>query len=90
LGRGVRAGIRSGTKPEGTLRGTKRNFSTPQGNPPGQNGTLTVGKPGTVGLLTNSIGGGILIFGHASGATHTHVSGNSATVDPNIDGTFSP
>jgi len=31
LGRGVRAGIRSGTKPEGTLRGTKRNFSTPQG-----------------------------------------------------------
>jgi hypothetical protein len=60
------------------------------GNPPGQNGTITVGRPGQVSTLFQSIGGGILIFGKARGALHTSVKGNAATVDPNIDGTFSP
>jgi len=58
-------------------------------NPPGQNGTLKVGQPGHVSTLKRSVGGGIAIFGTAHGKSHTSVTGNSAIVFPNIDGTFS-
>ena len=60
------------------------------GSPPGKNGVFTVGQPGHVLAVKHSIGGGIAIFGIARGASHTLVTGNSATVGANIDGTFSP
>jgi hypothetical protein len=60
------------------------------GAPVGKNGVFTVGQPGRVSLLKRSVGGGIAIFGTARGKSHTKVTGNSAIVFPNIDGTFSP
>ena len=75
------AGTPTGNIAPGTGGGT---------NPPGHNGILTLGQPGQVSTLKQSVGGGIAISGTAHGATHTSVTGNSAFRFPDIDGTFSP
>jgi len=58
------------------------------GRPPGTNGTDNLGHPGEVGLLIESAGGGMAIFGKAKG-DNTSVTGNTADVFPNIEGTLS-
>jgi hypothetical protein len=58
------------------------------GSTPGKNGTDNFGHPGGVVPLISSAGGGITIVGKAT-ADNTSVTGNTADVFPNIDGTLS-
>ena len=57
------------------------------GTTPGKNGTENLGHAGEVGLLIESAGGGMAIFGKAKG-DNPSVTGNTADVFPNIDGTL--
>ena len=58
------------------------------GNLHGTNGTDNLGHPGGVVPLVPSAGGGIANFGTAT-VDNTSITGNSADVFPNIDGTLS-
>ena len=58
------------------------------GSPSGTNGTDNFGHSGGVVPLVKSAGGGITIVGTAT-AENTSVTGNTADVFPNIDGTLS-
>ncbi len=57
------------------------------GSPPGKDGTNNFGHAGGVVPLVPSAGGGITIVGTAT-ADNTTVTGNTADVFPNIDGTL--
>ncbi len=59
------------------------------GQPPGANGTATVGENGEVLSTVNSAGGGMFIDGTAHG-DNVSVTGNHAITDPNVGGTLSP
>jgi len=48
----------------------------------------TAGHSGVIGVLRQSAGGGMAIFGTATG-DNTSVTGNQASTFPNIDGTLS-
>jgi hypothetical protein len=58
------------------------------GDPVGNNGTVTAGHAGVAGALKQSEGGGIAIFGTATG-DNTTVTGNHASKFPNIEGKLS-
>ena len=58
------------------------------GNSSGAGGTLTPGHIGAIFISTNSVGGGMAIFGSAAG-DNTSVAANNAITFPDIDGTIS-
>jgi len=58
------------------------------GDPPGAGGTANPGRSGSLTGPRRSVGGGMAIFGKATG-DNTSVTGNNAIKFPNIDGTLS-
>jgi len=58
------------------------------GSPTGAGGTVTAGENGAIDITEQSEGGGIAIFGTATG-DNTTVTNNSAITSPNIDGKLS-
>ena len=58
------------------------------GNPHGKSGHFTPGRAGSLPGPRRTVGGGIVIFGKATG-DNTSVTDNSAILFPNIDGTLS-